>query len=253
MRSRTLAAALVLTALYLAIVLYVLAFETKCETALDGGVLECLTFDDFGNLLSGAFAPVAFLWLVVTALLQSRELALQRQELSLSRDVFREQAAALVENASLLKKQNEIFELDGKRADREQADENFDELVQNFKFFCERRGQGHEIVVRVSNSEVLRDVVISQEMLESPKKLCWGMIEAIEEAKSKVEGVTDYEIEFQDSLARDLKARIEGISRMQDKLSAPHQAKFAGLRITRLLDQATWLVKETERSARISP
>lgn len=37
--------------------------------------------NEFGDALAGIFAPLAFLWLVVTVLLQSRELALQREEL----------------------------------------------------------------------------------------------------------------------------------------------------------------------------
>ena len=43
------------------------------------------SFSDIGDFLSGAFAPLAFFWLVVAVLLQTAELGLQREELRQSR------------------------------------------------------------------------------------------------------------------------------------------------------------------------
>jgi hypothetical protein len=63
-----------------------------------------LALNDMGDFLSGAFAPLAFLWLVVAVLLQKDELGLQREELRQSREALEAQAAetrALVEQNKL--------------------------------------------------------------------------------------------------------------------------------------------------------
>lgn len=50
--------------------------------------LACREVDSIGNFLAGAFAPLAFLWLVVTVLIQAQELKAQRAELKLTRQEF---------------------------------------------------------------------------------------------------------------------------------------------------------------------
>jgi hypothetical protein len=62
-----------------------------------------------GQLVSGLFAPLAFVWVVVAVILQSRELKLQREELMLTREE--------------LKNTREVFELQKEEMTRA-ADEN---------------------------------------------------------------------------------------------------------------------------------
>jgi hypothetical protein len=62
-----------------------------------------------GQLVSGLFAPLAFVWVVVAVILQSRELKLQREELMLTREE--------------LKNTREVFELQKEEMKRA-ADEN---------------------------------------------------------------------------------------------------------------------------------
>ena len=64
---------------------------------------------NLGQLVSGIFAPVAFVWVVVAVVLQSRELRLQREELMLTREE--------------LKNTREVFELQKEEMKRA-ADEN---------------------------------------------------------------------------------------------------------------------------------
>jgi hypothetical protein len=64
---------------------------------------------NLGQLVSGVFAPLAFVWVVVAVILQSRELKLQREELMLTREE--------------LKNTREVFELQKKEMKRA-ADEN---------------------------------------------------------------------------------------------------------------------------------
>lgn len=44
--------------------------------------------NEWGDFAAGAFAPLAFLWLVVAVVLQSSELREQREELRLTRQEF---------------------------------------------------------------------------------------------------------------------------------------------------------------------
>ncbi len=50
--------------------------------------------NEFGDFLSGAFAPVAFAWLAYSVIMQRQELALQRNELSETREVLKAQENA---------------------------------------------------------------------------------------------------------------------------------------------------------------
>jgi hypothetical protein len=54
--------------------------------------LWSLDFNNMGDFLSGAFAPLAFAWLVIAVLLQTAELSLQREELHQSRRALEQQA-----------------------------------------------------------------------------------------------------------------------------------------------------------------
>jgi hypothetical protein len=60
--------------------------------ALAGGDFRNLAPNAVGDFFAGAFAPLAFLWLLVAVLLQKQELELQRQELALSREALEKQA-----------------------------------------------------------------------------------------------------------------------------------------------------------------
>lgn len=64
---------------------------------------------NFGDFFSGIFAPVAFLWLVITALMQARELALQRRELQQNRHILQLQAEELKNSVQQFSAQTAIF------------------------------------------------------------------------------------------------------------------------------------------------
>ena len=79
-----------LTALWFVIVLVLLFASHTCPDAahwwsLYDRHLSCATANQIGDFLAGAFAPLAFLWLVATVLVQAQELSAQREELELTR------------------------------------------------------------------------------------------------------------------------------------------------------------------------
>lgn len=62
----------------------------------------CLSPSEWGDVLAGVFSPLAFFWLVYTASMQTKELALQRQELLKNNVSQEEQARALKAQARRL-------------------------------------------------------------------------------------------------------------------------------------------------------
>ncbi|SMH42601.1 hypothetical protein [Mesorhizobium australicum] len=98
---------------------------------------QALSLNEFGDLLAGAFAPLAFLWLMVAVMVQSQELRLQKKELELTRQVAVEtraeiavQASAAKANADYVGQQTEILTKQLEREQRRAASDQFAILVQ---------------------------------------------------------------------------------------------------------------------------
>jgi len=61
----------------------------ECSRTNEPIVLACLTANEIGDFLAGAFAPLAFIWLAFAVFIQARELRAQHKELSLTRKELR--------------------------------------------------------------------------------------------------------------------------------------------------------------------
>lgn len=108
-----------------------------------GRMFSCLEPNELGDLLAGAFAPLAFLWLVATVWIQSRELKAQRKELALTRKEFEqnrkvaeetrreiaEQAEAARRNAEFVGKQTELLDLQYQKQLQDAVDQEFKQLL----------------------------------------------------------------------------------------------------------------------------
>lgn len=64
---------------------------------------EHLKLSEIGDYLAGAFSPLAFLWLVIGYLMQSKELSMNREELKISREALERQADELSKSSSYQK------------------------------------------------------------------------------------------------------------------------------------------------------
>ncbi|MGN7773214.1 hypothetical protein [Phyllobacterium sp. 22552] len=123
------------------------------DSTCTAGFLFCLVPNEFGDLLAGIFAPLAFVWLMAAVLIQAMELkltrqemALQRVELGLSREVAVEskgvaeaqakaadaQARAAESNALAAETQNKILDEQLQFERRERNDEQFSFLLDQF-------------------------------------------------------------------------------------------------------------------------
>nr|WP_295470273.1 hypothetical protein [Mesorhizobium sp.] len=65
--------------------------------------------NEWGDLLAGAFAPLAFLWLLIAVMVQAQELKLQRRELTLTRQGFEESRVLARAQGNEAKKQAEFI------------------------------------------------------------------------------------------------------------------------------------------------
>lgn len=80
----------------------------QCESRWQ--LLSTAPFNEIGDTLAGFAGALAFVWLIVTVLIQGRELAAQRAELRLTRIEFGEQRLASQEMARAMSAQAKLLE-----------------------------------------------------------------------------------------------------------------------------------------------
>lgn len=137
-----------LTVVWLILLIVALWHAKPCsDTApwwhLQDRYVGCLSPNELGDFLAGAFAPLAFFWLVATVLVQSEELGAQRRELQLTRQEFElsrqvadetrkeiaQQAAAARESAAYVGVQTDILKHQFEQQRKQDADREFDALL----------------------------------------------------------------------------------------------------------------------------
>ncbi len=82
-----------------------------------------------GDTLAGIFAPLAFIWIVVTVFLQSQELREQRKELELTRAELKLARKAQEEQLKVMQAQADIFRDEKLRRDQEVSRRYLDQLL----------------------------------------------------------------------------------------------------------------------------
>lgn len=113
---------------------------------------------EWGDFFAGAFAPVAFIWLVVAVFIQShelkeqrKELALTRQEFELNRKVLQEQAEESQRQATFIGQQTEFLNAQQKVSDFKTAIETLAMRISHYNqalFFDLPDGRSHRQVIK---------------------------------------------------------------------------------------------------------
>jgi len=85
--------------------------------------------NEIGDTLAGMAGVLAFLWIIVTLMLQSQELREQRKELRQARKEYAKMSAAQQNQVDILTAQGEIFLQEQKQRAEMQAQELVDELL----------------------------------------------------------------------------------------------------------------------------
>ena len=132
-RSLIIAGAAILTLILLGIFGLLLANGAEPDDCQPGAwlleQLVCLEPNELGDTFAGAFAPVAFVWLVAAVMLQRNELAAQRQELRESRLVSAEQVAEARKNVALIEQQTSMLKRQREIDEERRADQHVNLLI----------------------------------------------------------------------------------------------------------------------------
>lgn len=105
---RAMVVSLCLTAVWIIVLYVILALAKPCNVDRPwynpfARHLTCSEWNVVGDFLAGAFAPLAFLWLVTAVFIQSQELKAQREELEATREEMKESRSVLTDQASTAK------------------------------------------------------------------------------------------------------------------------------------------------------
>lgn len=89
--------------------------------------------NEIGDTLAGIAGALAFLWIIVTVMLQSKELAAQRDELRLARKEFSRMADAQQQQVDLLVQQGSIFAEEQKQRAESRAEKVFEAKLKSIQ------------------------------------------------------------------------------------------------------------------------
>ena len=124
--------ALGLTACYVLFAWHALSPVPVTSPCSEGKVTllqSCLTLNEVGDLASGLFAPVAFIWLAVAVLVQAQELNAQREELKLTRSELAAQREVWESQLEETRSQTRVLIIEGEERARGQADKELEMLL----------------------------------------------------------------------------------------------------------------------------
>ncbi|MDP2780278.1 hypothetical protein [Devosia sp.] len=99
--------------------------------------VSCLASNEMGDSLAGAFAPLAFLWLIAAVFLQRNELSAQRQELRESREVAQAQVVEARNNVAFMAKQTQLLQGREEFERKANLDEDFRDYIEALNDFVE--------------------------------------------------------------------------------------------------------------------
>ncbi len=136
---------LFLSSVWIAILTVGFFSGSECNRTNEPVVLACLTSNEIGDFLAGAFAPLAFIWLAFAVFIQARELKAQREELSLTRaemklsrevaedakEATRAQAEEARRSGDYFKKQTEILEYENLLRQQSEARRDYVSLCES--------------------------------------------------------------------------------------------------------------------------
>ena len=138
--------------------------------------------NEIGDTLSGIGSALAFIWLVITAWMQSQELRAQRMELRQQRKEWKKISAAQDAQVEILRTQGEIFADEQLSRRQQAAKEKFDKLL---KSILSMLGQLHDFEMRAERYRpeqsletnahsilgVLVDIAEDNIVLEAPEQI----------------------------------------------------------------------------------
>ena len=208
--------------------------------------------------MAGFAGTLAFIWIIVTVLLQSKELAAQREELRLTRLEMKAQSEASQDMAQAMTAQTKVFVDEQKQRDEGRAETLLDEMLKSFVFaVSESREQGvywhfsdapideefgsnGEIHTRAignkSDEEIATDdaIVAIRRRLSGEYRALWDWIHYS----------VDYTVPRKSNVVPDLLSRIQSITELQNELSPPQQERLNRFRLSEVSSALEDLLEE---------
>lgn len=131
---------------------------------IDWNEFDLMKPQDWGTAAAGAFAPLAFLWLVVATFLQMEELKMQRKEVRASRIAAQEQASAtealVTQNMAAVEVSRASFGEQQKRWKEEQLDKLIDTVGDRVK------ASGYSVLISRGINNRVHPFYITHDKLE---------------------------------------------------------------------------------------
>ncbi len=214
---------LLLTILFLGLIFFVFGFDfceapNGCESK--ARALFHSSPNEFGDTLAGVAGTLAFLWIIITVMMQSKELRAQRLELKLTREEFRRQRIISEKQINILRDEEQF-----RREHR--ANLEFEQLLEDFRRAIEWHGK-HKRLCR----EIWEDVL--QNNAEND-------VEFFLDLFFKVRKVDILSPEFAYSVERtvhlkwdDMISRADAICDIEPRLSSADKIRFQGARIKQI-------------------
>ena len=215
----------------------VLGFQSKCiNSVCETNFQKFFEADpnEIGDTLAGLFAALAFVWIIVTVFLQSRELKEQRKE-------FREQRKATQDMARAMKAQAEIFEQEQMERQQNLSLRHADELLKSVRyelsharlfwnFGADRRGY---VSLFPWDSGATAKEVSNEEFIAGYVKAFQKFLDPI---KTKIANEKTHSLSSQATLNKPI-ATTEKLLSVSQKLSAAERERFSRYELEQLFKQ----------------
>lgn len=206
--------------------------------------------NEIGDTLAGIAGALAFLWIIVTVQLQSKELKEQREELEQARGEYAKMAEAQGEQVKLMTAQAEIFTKEQQQREEARAEQLLNEKLRSFIIrLVESPSKG--LCWAFSNDEIddefggfgeIHGVSLSSEKYENQT-----VDEATIDFRRRLPNLreslwdllhqsVDYRLPVRAGDVRNLIHDLESIVEMEQSLSAPQRERLSRLRIPEIVD-----------------
>lgn len=239
-----------------AFVAFVVLLAVLPNSADDGWEFRLWTFitsppNEIGDTLAGIAGALAFLWIIVTVQLQSKELKAQREELELARGEYAKMAEAQGEQVKLMTAQAEIFKKEQQQREEARAEQLLNEKLRSFIVgLVESPSKG---LCWVFSSDTIHDEFggfgdIHNVSLSSDKYENQTVDEATIDFRRRLPHIreslwdllhqsADYRLPDRAEDIQNLAHDLESILAMEQNLSAPQKERLSRLRIPEIVDQ----------------
>jgi len=234
----------VLSAVFIGIYGYLALQETcssgECKTNLE--VFLSSRPNEMGDTLAGLAGGLAFLWIIVTVLLQSNELAEQRRELALTREEIKLTRKAQEKQLGVLQTQAEIFLDEQRQRDEFRAEQRLDQLIMAVDIGIDRASKS-DLWVRkraLAGQRVWIDHNPFDIPKGEPKLRVAEAVEALEEVIALVElgelNLIDKIKESDLKHTRFISNATDEILQLENELSEAQKQRVKNLDIRKLVD-----------------